>query len=338
MDKHLAKNKEEHLRPDLKAAVQLGDFVEQAIAKGIEVVGLEPPLLPEPEEGAAAVLAEKVWYKKELPEGMSGDGSGYHIYVKAGRISNLCIFLSGGGIAWNTYTAARPVTGGKVAAWLPNYYWNNLRTFTQIMNIDAGITRTEDPSNPFDDWNFLVVPYSTGDMHLGRQDFDYISEEGNPETLHFHGHANFRLAMDTCKTLFPEADKILIAGESAGAFAVPALAEEIADDYYPGCKDITLFSDSAQLLSPHWRHTVRDVWNAPEHAWKDIHGQNLTLEWYRALYERNPGRFRCLYAGSTRDYLLSAFYSDMKYKEYTTDYGLQKTFFKQMRTMLRHLQ
>ena len=338
MDKHLAKNKEEHLRPELKAAVQLGDFVEQAIAKGIEVVGLEPPLLPEPEEGAAAVLAEKVWYKKELPEGMSGDGSGYHIYVKAGRISNLCIFLSGGGIAWNTYTAARPVTGGKVAAWLPNYYWNNLRTFTQIMNIDAGITRTEDPSNPFDDWNFLVVPYSTGDMHLGRQDFDYISEEGNPETLHFHGHANFRLAMDTCKTLFPEADKILIAGESAGAFAVPALAEEIADDYYPGCKDITLFSDSAQLLSPHWRHTVRDVWNAPEHAWKDIHGQNLTLEWYRALYERNPGRFRCLYAGSTRDYLLSAFYSDMKYKEYTTDYGLQKTFFKQMRTMLRHLQ
>ncbi len=179
MDKHLAKNKEEHLRPDLKAAVQLGDFVEQAIAKGIEVVGLEPPLLPEPEEGAAAVLAEKVWYKKELPEGMSGDGSGYHIYVKAGRISNLCIFLSGGGIAWNTYTATRPVTGGKVAAWLPNYYWNNLRTFTQIMNIDAGITRTEDPSNPFDDWNFLVVPYSTGDMHLGRQDFDYISEEGN---------------------------------------------------------------------------------------------------------------------------------------------------------------
>ena len=28
----------------------------------------------------------------------------------------------------------------------------------------------------------------------------------------------------------------------------------------------------------------------------------------------------------------------MKYKEYTTDYGLQKTYFKQMRVMLKHLQ
>ena len=96
MDKHLAKNKEEHLRPDLKAAVQLGDFVEQAIAKGIEVVGLEPPLLPEPEEGAAAVLAEKVWYKKELPEEerlvkqISVRKSGTDLYYTLDEISELC--------------------------------------------------------------------------------------------------------------------------------------------------------------------------------------------------------------------------------------------------------
>ena len=59
--------------------------------------------------------------------------------LKRAQSDNLCVFLSGGGVAWNEYTAARPVTGGKVAAGLPNYYWNNLRPFTQIMNINIGI-------------------------------------------------------------------------------------------------------------------------------------------------------------------------------------------------------
>ena len=42
------------------------------------------------------------------------------------------------------------MTGGKVAAGLPNYYWNNLRPFTQIMNIHTGITEIGNPRNPFD--------------------------------------------------------------------------------------------------------------------------------------------------------------------------------------------
>ncbi len=324
--------KAESLRPGLRAALHLGDFVENAIGHGIEAAGLEPPPLPAP-----ADMEERTWYKKVLEGGLSGDGSEYHIYARKGNTDQLVIFLSGGGIAWNTYTAARPVTGGKTVAWLPNYYWNNLRPFTQIMNIDAGITTTRDRKNPFDDWNFLVIPYSTGDMHLGSNDFAYLSEEGKEEVLHFHGHRNFRLAMKVCGDLFSRAERLLIAGESAGAFAVPALAEEIADEFYPDCRDITLLSDSAQLLSPHWRHTLRDIWLAPDHAWKDVRGRNLTLEWYKGLYKRNPGRFRCLYAGSTRDYLLSAFYSDMKYRQYTTGYELQRTYFKQMRVMLRQI-
>ena len=43
-------------------------------------------------------------------------------------------------MAWNAYSASRPVTGGRIAAGVPNFYWNNLRPFTQVMNIHFGIT------------------------------------------------------------------------------------------------------------------------------------------------------------------------------------------------------
>ena len=38
------------------------------------------------------------------------------------------------------------------------------------------------------------------------------------------------------KLYFPRAEKLLIAGDSAGAFAVPALTREILDDFYPDCR------------------------------------------------------------------------------------------------------
>ena len=111
-----------------KIVSMMGDGIENKIGKTVqnrlEVSDLDifdPTKEPE----------EMRWYRVPLPEGISGDGSGYHTYISKGRSNNLCIILSGGGVAWNEYTAARPVTGGKVAAGLPNFYWNNLRPFNE---------------------------------------------------------------------------------------------------------------------------------------------------------------------------------------------------------------
>lgn len=318
--------------------VRIGNIVEESIAKGIYDLGQEAPIL-------VGDPLEKTWYQVPVPEGRCGDGSDYHIYVRKGTTDKLCVFFSGGGIAINEYMAARPVNGGSVAAWLPNYYWNNLRLFTQVMNINVGITRNGG-DNPFDDWNFLIITYATGDMHVGRNTFTYHlledSEDGKrkageEEILYFHGYENFMAAMRTGKKLFPEAHKLLIAGESAGAFAVPALAEQIAGEFYPACRDVTLFSDSAQLLYKNWKHTLRDVWNARPELWEEIGSKNLTLEWYRGVCERQGNRFRYLYSGSVRDYLLSAFYNDMTNKVYDTDTQIQDEYFRQMQKMIAQL-
>jgi len=319
--------------------VRIGNLVEESIAKGIYALEQEAPVLTGAPE-------EKVWYQVPVPEGRCGDGSEYHIYVRKGTCQKLCVFFSGGGIAINEYMAARPVNGGSVAAWLPNYYWNNLRLFTQVMNINVGITKNG-ADNPFDDWNFLIITYATGDMHVGDCRFPYHVVEGNAADgqktgeeaiLHFHGYKNFMAAMRIGKTLFPTADKLLIAGESAGAFAVPALAEQVVGEFYPACQDVTLFSDSAQLLYRGWKRTLRDVWHARRELWMGVSGRNVTVDWYRGVVVRKGSRFKYLYAGSIRDYLLSAFYNDVTNKVYGTDSQMQEEYYRQMKKMIVDLQ
>ena len=209
---------------------RIGDRAENAIGNVMENTHFEAPeLRVRPGQGAGEPVPEmelRQWYRVPVEGGKTADGSEYHIYVRKGTTNHLCVFLSGGGIAWNPYTAARPVTGGRVLAWHPNYYWSNLRPFTQFFNIGVGITDNSARRNPFRDWNFAVITYATGDMHLGRNIYRYKDEEGQEQSLYFHGYENFMMSMRIARTLFTEADKLLIAGESAGAFAVPALAEQ----------------------------------------------------------------------------------------------------------------
>ena len=101
---------------------------------------------------------------------------------------------------------------------------------------------------------------------------------------------------------------------------------------------MTLFSDSALLLNKNWKKTAREVWNVRPETASDIKGRNLTFDWYRALYRRRGDQYKYLYACSVRDYLLSAFYNDVKNKNYETDKRMQRIFARQLRQMVFALQ
>ena len=205
------------------------------------------------------------------------------------------------------------------------------------MNINIGITDTESAHNPFRDWNFLIIPYTTGDFHVGNRKVPYTDEEGNPQILHCHGAANVDAALTVCKTFFPDPEKLLVAGDSAGAFAVPAVSGKIADRWYPEVSDITLFSDSAQLLCRDWRSIARDFWGADSSVWEPLETPNITYDWYHALLTTHPRRFRLLYASSTHDYLLSTFYNDMTNRVYKTNAGVRGAYYRQLKNMVHWL-
>ena len=102
---------------------------------------------------------------------------------------------------------------------------------------------------------------------------------------------------------------------------------------YPECSDVTLFSDSGQLLYPHWKRTAKDIWKADESIVKAIHTPNLTMDWYHMLYNKYGEKLKYLYASSTHDYLLSAYYNDITYKTYRTNSDVQAAFYGQLRDM-----
>lgn len=307
---------------------EIGDFLD-TLSDGI--VGRFEAPVPDGEP------QNNIWYRIMIPEGKTADGSEYHIYIKKASSNNLCIFLSGGGVAWNEYMADRPISGGAVISGLPNYYWNNLRPLTRIMNINNGITEIGNPFNPFDDWNFIIITYATGDFHVGGNDFKYISESGEEKIIHFNGLKNFEAGMNRGKEFFDSPEKLLIAGDSAGAFAVPALTPRILENYYPDCLDITLLSDSAQLLYSDWKKTAKDIWGAPNDIYSSLSSENITLDWYKRLYAEYGGRLTYLYASSTRDYLLSAYYNDVINHKYKSEPLIQDEFHKKMREMLGQL-
>ena len=304
---------------------RVGDMVEKTIG----TIRREAPVL-------TGVPQEITWYRIPLPYGRSGDGSEYHIYLKKGKGKDLCIFFSGGGVAWDEYTAAHPVTGGAVAAGEPNFYWNNLRPFTQIMNIDTGITEISG-RNPFSDWSFIVIAYSTGDFHTGDSEFEYASDDGSRRILYFHGKRNVEESLKCAKEFFPDPERLLIAGDSAGGFAVPANAGKIAEEYYPDCTDITLLSDSALLPFRLWKRVARDVWKSDAALSDAIHSDNITLDWYEALHQRFGRRFRYLFACSTHDYLLSMYYNETQSGRYTTNREIQDEFNKMLKKMITRL-
>ena len=364
MKSNLWKNRIENLIPGKveKAFTKASDLVKPVLDDFLSNAGdqvewqlgdrhVPAPLLPKKKEE----IQSRTWYKVPLKDGLCGDGSPYHIYLRFGPSDRLVIYLSGGGIAWHPYSADNPVTGGRVAVGSPNFYWNNLRPFTEIYNINTGITDNSE-RNPFSRCSFAVITYATGDFHIGDRDYTYTRaqaeeghegqgssippqsehklESGQTRTVHFHGYQNFHAAMREMVKYFKDPERILIAGESAGAFAVPALAPEIIEEYYPGCQNITLLSDSAQLFRKDWRQIVKNQWHAQSRFYQCISSENLFMDWYDALMDRYRDRCTCLYAGSVRDYLLSTFLNDYKTGSFTTNAFVQELYYKQVPELL----
>jgi hypothetical protein len=68
-----------------------------------------------------------------------------------------------------------------------------------------------------------------------------------------------------------------------------------------------------------------------------LHTRNITLDWYEALTSRFGDRLRYLYASSTHDYLLSAYYNDVTNKIYESDAEVQDAYFQQLKDMAASL-
>jgi len=85
----------------------------------------------------------------------------------------------------------------------------------------------------------VVVPYCTGDLHLGTTLHDY----GGGVEVHHNGYANASTALAATAALFPEATEVVVAGSSAGSAGAAAYGGA-AHDVFPDA-DIAVIADAS---------------------------------------------------------------------------------------------
>ena len=184
------------------------------------------------------------WHWKEIKDSSCRDGSKAGIYVKnAEHSSHVVIFLEGGNACFNRLTCG--LSPRKVRK-------KNL--------IEKGILSNNQDS-PVHNWNFVYVPYCTGDIHSGSSRNVLVPGVG---TQHFVGYDNLTLILKWIKGNFDDINKILLAGASAGGYGTIFNYEKVTEYFQTSV--VYLLDDSGipltdQYLAPCLQKKVRDLWN-----------------------------------------------------------------------------
>ncbi len=183
-------------------------------------------------EPAADEAGVKHW-EFAVPDDLSAEprspvclrGGQWTVDTRAGTSNELVIFLQGGGACWADFCAAfenaGPITVG-------------------------GILDPELEGNPVADWDVVYLPYCDGSLFAGDVDrvlpASALGEPGPSVLSYQRGLQNLTSALDIAVAEFPNPDRILLAGVSAGGLGT-IVSLPLVRFYYPNT-EILVFNDS----------------------------------------------------------------------------------------------
>lgn len=204
-------------------------------------------LKPFPITGQPIELTDKIWTWVDFPDTKCRDGSPAGIALSKNSASKKVMFyFEGGGACFDALTCL--ISPGNT----------NLELFREEKR--AGVFNRAMAQNPVGDWNFVYVPYCTGDTHGGTRSDVVI--EGVQGLNHFVGYLNVQKFLQRVVPTFHDATDVLITGISAGGFGAAQNAVSIARAF-PGAH-LSVIDDSGpgfstavvpECLQRKWRET-----------------------------------------------------------------------------------
>ncbi len=128
-------------------------------------------------------------------------GGDYWVSARAGShtSTDLVIYQQGGGACWSDLCQAFESLG---APGVPA----------------SGLLNPTLPGNAFADWNQVYLPYCDGSLFAGDIDID-DDDDGTIDRFH-HGLINLSAGLDVAHDRFPDVERIVLAGSSAGSYGV----------------------------------------------------------------------------------------------------------------------
>lgn len=214
----------------------------------------EGPKLGAPLEIAEEQLGEWVWVAMPQMRCSDGTAGGFAVNFIADR-SQLVVYLQGGGICFDELTCGLSGAASSVGT-------EPLRTSLDASIRDhRGIFDRGDPSNPFRESNFVVVPHCTGDHHTG----DRVATYGHTEHHHV-GYTNITRMLERVVPTFRDATRVVLSGFSAGGVGITANYHQLATAFESvGQPSPYLVIDSGPFMRPPFLEAsaqamLRDNW------------------------------------------------------------------------------
>ena len=234
--------------------------------------------------GAADVIptlsADRSEWVEVAPEGTQcWDGSPWHFWYRGGSTDKLVVWFEGGGACWN---AALCDVAGQ-----PTFQ----STLTAQPPAANGLFDRRRLNNPLHDFSVVLLPYCTGDAHIGRRTVDYQRPDGTRYRFAHEGSRNTLAALDWLRSRGFDPKTLVVSGESAGAIGAAFWATEIGNRW-PQAQLIAL-GDSAGGYRSVGANTALRQWGVLD-ALPDLpayhdHDRVFFESFYIAAAQQHPG-------------------------------------------------
>jgi hypothetical protein len=199
-----------------------------------------------------------MWSWVSMDGAVCRDGSPTGIGINVNPASKeLMIYLEGGGACYNSITCGmNPSCFGPPGHPCGGSFNYDTRLGTSASGQDGLFNRT-DPGNPVKDWNFVYVPYCTGDVHAGAKPDGTIS--GVTGKQQFVGYSNMTRYLARLVPTFKGLDKVLLTGISAGGFGAAANYVQAAKAFAP-VKVFELDDSGPPMEDPYLPKCLQQQW------------------------------------------------------------------------------
>jgi hypothetical protein len=179
---------------------------------------------------------EWVWVPVDGAVCRDGSPTGFAVNIASPASTNLMIYLEGGGACMDQFFCeVTPSTWGESQF----NAWKSGSSDVELQPNSGVVSRT-DTSNPMAGWNFVYVPYCTGDVFAGDNPAGMVPDVTGMQ--HFVGYTDVGLDLDRIVPTFPQVTKVLLTGISAGGFGATANYVQAARHF--GSTPVYLLDDS----------------------------------------------------------------------------------------------
>ena len=212
-------------------------------------------------------------------------GNQFSMFTRNGSENNLLIFLQGGGFCSPMACDAVP---------------------TGIPLLPLGILNPNDAQSTLANYNLGYVPYCDGSGMMGDNEVD--SDGDGVNDRFFKGLKNLSASLDVIAQTYPSPDKIVLAGQSAGGFAVHA-ALPLVRKLYPDTKIMVINDAGVGVASSGIIPMILDYWNANIFLPADCNnciGADGNLTDYHAYQLSQDDNFTLAYTSSKQDSVIAS--------------------------------